>query len=104
LLLRAKEQWIDPPFADRKKLRAGPGVHKSTMVTRPVGVNSGGHFNCWSSIPFGTTETIMLAHHGFKLWTLGDLVHAGRTTRYKARSGLAASGSLAPAAARSKVD
>jgi hypothetical protein len=22
----------------------------------------------------------MLAHHGFKLWTLGDLVHAGRTT------------------------
>ncbi len=21
----------------------------------------------------------MLAHHGFKLWTLADLVHAGRT-------------------------
>jgi hypothetical protein len=41
---------------------------------------AGGHFNCWSSIPFGTTDTIMVAHHGFKPWTLGGLVHAGRTT------------------------
>jgi hypothetical protein len=31
--------------------------------------NSGGHFNCWPAFLFGATETIMLAHHGFKLWT-----------------------------------
>jgi hypothetical protein len=35
--------------------------------------NSGGHFNCWPAFLFGATKTIML-------WTLGDLVHAGRTT------------------------
>jgi hypothetical protein len=30
--------------------------------------------------PFGATETIMLAHHGFKRRTLADLVHAGLAT------------------------
>jgi hypothetical protein len=33
-----------------------------------------------ASIPFGATETIMLAHHGFKRRTLVDLVHAGLAT------------------------
>jgi hypothetical protein len=33
-----------------------------------------------ASIPFGATETIMLAHHGFKRRTLADLVHAGLAT------------------------
>jgi hypothetical protein len=33
-----------------------------------------------ASIPFGATETVMLAHHGFKRRTLTDLVHAGLAT------------------------
>ena len=33
-----------------------------------------------ASIPFGTTETIMLAHHGFKRRTLAGLVRAGFAT------------------------
>lgn len=37
---------------------------------------SGGRFNCWPAFRFGTTETIRPP----RLQTLGDLVHAGRTT------------------------
>jgi hypothetical protein len=33
-----------------------------------------------ADIPFGTTEAIMLAHHGFTRRTLGQLVHAGFAT------------------------
>jgi hypothetical protein len=33
-----------------------------------------------AGIPFGTTETVMLTHHGFKRRTLAKLVHAGLAT------------------------
>jgi hypothetical protein len=64
-----------------------------------------------ASIPFGATETIMLAHHGFKRRTLAKLLHSGLATIERASVstedkaiGAAASGSLRLAAARSKTD
>jgi hypothetical protein len=60
-----------------------------------------------AGIPFDTTETIMLAHHGFKRRTLANLVHAGLATIERAGVNpdgkaiwAAASGSLRLAAAR----
>jgi hypothetical protein len=47
---------------------------------RPVGVEQRRAFQLLASIPFGATEAIMLAHHGFKRRTLADLVHAGLAT------------------------
>jgi hypothetical protein len=62
-----------------------------------------------ASIPFGATEIITLADHGFKRPTLTHRVRAGLATIEHAsvdteRSGLAASGSLLLAAARSRMN
>ena len=37
-----------------------------------------------AGIPFGTTETVMLTHHGFKRRTLADIVRAGSATAERA--------------------
>jgi hypothetical protein len=37
-----------------------------------------------AGIPFGTTETVMLTHHGFKRRTLANLLHAGLATLERA--------------------
>jgi hypothetical protein len=47
---------------------------------RPVGVEQRRALQLLASIPFGATETIMLAQHGFKRRTLANLVHAGLAT------------------------
>jgi hypothetical protein len=71
------------PTRSRKKSRAGPGVHKSAMATPPrkrrVGSEQRRALQLLASIPFGTTEAVMLTH-GFTRRTLADLVHAGFAT------------------------
>jgi hypothetical protein len=52
---------------------------------RPVGVEQRRALRLLASIPFGATETIMLAHHGFKRRTLADLLRAGLATLERAR-------------------
>jgi hypothetical protein len=51
---------------------------------RPVGVEQRRALQLLASIPFGATETIMLAHHGFKRRTLANLLHAGLATLERA--------------------
>jgi hypothetical protein len=47
---------------------------------RQVGPEQRRALHLLASIPFGTTEAIMLAHHGFTRRTLVDLVRAGFAT------------------------
>jgi hypothetical protein len=47
---------------------------------RHVGVEQRRALRLLANIPFGTTEAIMLAHHGFTRRTLAQLVHAGFAT------------------------
>ena len=47
---------------------------------RHVGMEQRRALQLLAGIPFGTTETIMLTHHGFKRRTLADLVRAGFAT------------------------
>jgi hypothetical protein len=65
------------------------GVTRSHMnqrcrSKRPVGVEQRRALRLLASIPFGATETIMLAHHGFKRRMLADLLHAGLATLERA--------------------
>jgi hypothetical protein len=47
---------------------------------RHVGVEQRRALQLLASIPFGTTEAIMLTHHGFTRRTLADVVRAGFAT------------------------
>ena len=47
------------------------------MAIRPVGIEMRRALQLLAGIPFGTTETLMLTHHGFKRRTLANLVRAG---------------------------
>jgi hypothetical protein len=65
------------------------GVTRSHMnqrcrSKRPVGVEQLRALRLLASIPLGTAETIVLAHHGFKRRTLADLLHAGLATLERA--------------------
>jgi hypothetical protein len=55
---------------------------------RPVGVEQRRALRLLASIPFGATETIMLAHHGFKRRMLADLLHAGLATLERASANM----------------
>ena len=68
---------------------------------RAVGVEQRRALQLLASIPFGATETIMLAHHGFKRRTLADLVHAGLAT--VDRASLGTEGKAATAAGRIRI-
>ena len=47
---------------------------------RHVGVEQRRALQLLAGIPFGTTETVMLTHHGFKRRTLANLLHTGLAT------------------------
>jgi hypothetical protein len=67
----------------------GPGFNKEVAPQRMnhrlrskrhVGVEQRRALQLLASIPFGTTEAIMLAHHGFTRRTLANLLHTGLAT------------------------
>jgi hypothetical protein len=62
---------------------------------RHVGMEQRRALHLLASIPFGATETIMLAHHGFKRRTLANLLHTGLATIE--RASVNAEGEVIPA-------
>jgi hypothetical protein len=55
-------------------------MNQRRRSNRHVGMEQRRALQLLASIPFGASETIMLAQHGFKRRTLAVLVHAGLAT------------------------
>jgi hypothetical protein len=55
-------------------------MNQQWRIKRPVGVEQRRALQLLASIPFGATETIMLAQHGFTRRTVANLLHAGLAT------------------------